>query len=151
MKTVAIVSLSLLATVAQAHAGAGTKGACPDVVKSSVDKAYPGSTIGSCKHETEDGHEQFEVKLTRKDGGAMELDVSPGGAILQTEEVVALSDVPEVVTKAFTAKYPKAKATRAEKETHADGGVFYELAFSGDKGKKKEATFAADGKFVEEE
>ena len=53
--------------------------------------------------------------------------------------------------KAFAAKYPKAKATRAEREVHEDNATYFELGFTADGGKKREATFAADGKFVEEE
>ena len=145
MKTT-LIALSLVV-----GAPALARAACPDPVKAAVDKAYPSSKIASCRHETEDGREQFEVKLTRTDGVAMELDVSPAGAILQTEEKVALSSVPDAVRKAFAAAHPKAKASRAEKETHADGGVFYELAFTGADGKRHESTFSADGKHVEDE
>ena len=123
---------------------------CPAAVTSAVDKKFPKSTVQVCKAEREDGHDQYEVKLTKADGSKVEVDVSPAGAILQTEEVVALDQVPAAVTKAFAAKYPKAKPTRAEKQTPATGKPSYELAFAVD-GKRKEATFAEDGTFVEEE
>jgi len=55
------------------------------------------------------------------------------------------------VTAAFEAKYPKTKASKAEKQTKADGTVTYEIAFKDAKGKKHEATFKEDGTFVEEE
>jgi hypothetical protein len=150
MKSTHLVLAFSLCGVRFAHAD-DKKPACPAAVTSAVAKAYPDGTVSSCKHEVEDGHEQFEVKLTRKAGGMLELDVSPDGKILQTEEQIELKDVPDAVTKAFAAKYPKAKATRAERELHADGNTYYELGFVGGKGKKQEATFAADGKFVEEE
>jgi hypothetical protein len=142
-----VVSLTLLPL--GAHAG-DKNGTCPDAVTSAVEKAYPQAKISKCKSEKEDGKVQFEVKLVTEEGKKLELDVSPEGAILQTEEVVAVADVPAAVSKAFAAKYPKAKIARAEKQTHADASVSYELAFQTDKG-KKEATFTADGKFVEEE
>jgi hypothetical protein len=120
---------------------------CPAPVKAAVDKAYPKAAIASCKAEKD----QFEVKLTKADGAALELDVSADGKILEIEEVIALDKVPAAVMKAFAAKYPKAKASKAEKQTHTkDSSVSYELAFDAD-GKKKEATFTQDGKFVEEE
>ncbi len=51
--------------------------------------------------------------------------------------------------KAFAAKYPKGKATGAEKQT-AGTAVTYEIAFTvGDQ--RKEATFDETGKLVEEE
>lgn|SRR5450432_2119895 len=141
---------ALLALPASADAKKPPAPTCPDAVKATVAKAYPDGKMTSCKHEVEDGREQFEAKVTRKDGGRLELDVATDGTILQTEEVIALGAVPAPVLEAFAAKYPKAKATRAEKQTHGDGGIFYELAFQGDKG-RKEATFAANGTFTEEE
>ncbi len=123
---------------------------CPAPVKATVEKAYPGDKILGCKEEKDEGVTLFEVKLERKGGGKVEIDVSPDGKILQTEEVVGLDTLPEAVTKAFAARYPGAKATRAEKQQKADGKVSYEIAWKTDKG-KKEATFAADGTFVEEE
>ncbi|HEY4183340.1 MAG TPA: hypothetical protein VGM90_41235 [Kofleriaceae bacterium] len=67
----------------------------------------------------------------------------------EKETVVKLKDVPVAVTKAFAAKYPKAKATKAEK-IEKGTEVSYELAWMDGK-KKREATFKADGSFVEEE
>jgi len=54
------------------------------------------------------------------------------------------------LTKAFAAKYPKAKLAAAEKQTHGAVAVTYELAFVA-AGARKEATFTEAGKFVEEE
>ena len=148
----AITIIAFLSCVASsARADDKKPAACPDAVTAAVAKAYPDGSVTSCKHEHEDGREQFEVKLARKGGAKLELDVSPEGKILQTEETVALKDVPDAVMKAFSTKYAKAKATKAEREVHEDGATYYELGFTGDKGKKQEATFAADGKFVEQE
>lgn len=129
---------------------ASAKGSCPEPVKESVSKAQPGSKIVSCKPETLKGKTQYEVKLKTADGKKLEVDAAPDGAILLTEETVAVSSVPEAVSKAFAARYSDAKATRAEKQTAADGKVAYELAWKA-AGKKKEATFDANGGFVSEE
>jgi hypothetical protein len=144
MKTLALV-LVLPATLA-----AAAPPPCPAAVTTAIEKKFPKATVQVCKAEREDGHDQFEVKLTKADGGKVEVDVSPAGAVLQTEEVVPLDQVPAAVKKAFAAKYPKATPTRAEKQTPATGKPSYELAFQVD-GKRKEATFAEDGAFVEEE
>jgi len=140
MKTLAI----LLALASTAHAD------CPAAVKASIDKAFAKSTITSCKAEKEHGHDQFEVKLTKADGAKAEVDVEPGGKIIQVEEKIALDKVPAAVMKAFAAKYPKAKVDQAEKQTPSEGKPTYELAFASGSG-RKEATFAEDGKFIEEE
>jgi hypothetical protein len=123
---------------------------CPAAVTSAIDKAFPKSTIDKCKLEHEHGHDQYEVKLTKADKSKVEADVSADGKILQIEESIALDKLPTAVTKAFAAKYPKAKLESAEKQTPSSGAVSYELAFTMD-GAKKEATFTEAGKFVEEE
>jgi hypothetical protein len=123
---------------------------CPAAVTAAVLKAHAGAAIASCKQEKENGKTQFEVKLAATAGKHIEIDVSPDGIILLTEETIALSDVPPAVTEAFAAKFGPATPTRAEMQTAADGRVTYELAFASGP-KKKEATFASDGSFVEEE
>jgi uncharacterized membrane protein YkoI len=135
----------LLAT----HAYAAPASPCPAAVTAGVMKAFPKATIGACKAEHEKGKDFFEVKLTKANGDKVEADVGADGTIMQIEEVIAVDALPAAVKKAFAAKYPKAKATAAEKQT-AGNDVRYEIAFQGDKG-KKEATFSADGSFIEEE
>lgn len=137
------ILVALAATTAIAHAD------CPKPVNDAIAKAFPKSTVTSCKAEKEHGHDQFEVRVAKADGAKAEVDVAPDGKILQVEEKIAVDKVPAAVMKAFAAKYPKAKATRAEKQT-ADSSVSYEIAF--DLGAAhKEATFDESGKFVEEE
>ena len=118
---------------------------CPTAVTDAIAKAFPKAKIDGCKAEKEHGHDQFEVRLTKADAKHAEVDVAPDGKILQVEEKIAPAELPDAVKKAFAAKYPKAKAERAEKQT-AGADVSYEIAFG-----TKEATFKADGTFVEEE
>src|SRR5579862_872814 len=112
-----IIALSLYAA-RDANAD-DKKPACPAAVAAAVAKAYPDGTISACKHEVEDGHDQFEVALTRKAGGSLELDVSPDGKILQTEEKIDLEEIPDAVLTAFAKRYPKAKPTSAERQVQA--------------------------------
>ena len=123
---------------------------CPAAVKTAITRAFPKSTITKCKPEHEHGRDQFEVKLTKDGGDAAEVDVTPDGKILQVEEKIPVDKVPPAVTKAFAAKYPKAKLDSAEKQTPGKGAPTYELAFATDRG-RKEATFTENGTFVEEE
>jgi len=131
--------LALFATPALADT------ACPKAVTDGVAKAFPKSKIDRCHSEHEDGKDIFEAKITRADGTKAEVDVSPDGSILQLEEKIAVDKLPDTVKKAFAARYPKAKAERAEKQT-AGKTVTYEIAFG-----ETEATFASDGRFIEEE
>ncbi len=149
--TFVLISLLAARTVRADNAKKpASKDACTATIKTAVDKAFPKATITKCKAETDKGVSLVEVKISKADGNAAEIDVALDGKILQVEEKVAIDKVPAAVMKAFAAKYPKAKADRAEKQSPTDGKPSYEIAFKDDKG-KKEATFTEDGKFVEEE
>ncbi len=143
----AILLVPLLAAPALAHAD--EPGRCPAPVIAGVSKAFPKLTISACKAERDHGKDIFEVKLVRPGGDRLEVDVASDGTILQVEEPIVLDALPDAVRKAFAARYPKAKATGANKQT-AGKDVRYEIAFVVDKS-SKEATFSADGVFVEEE
>ena len=106
-------------------------------------------TIAACKPERDHGKAFFEVKLARAASDRLEVDVAADGTILQVEEPIAVDALPDAVKKAFATKYPSAKPTGASKQT-AGKAVHYEIAFTVDKA-RKEATFSADGAFVDEE
>lgn len=137
-----LLSLALVTSVAHSVRAEDCRPAIAQVIA----KAFPKSTLKSCKPEGD----RVEVIVVKADGARIEVDVSADAKILMVEEVVPLDQVPAAVMKAFATRYPKAKATAAERQTPTTGTRSYELAFSAD-GKKKEATFAEDGKFVEEE
>jgi hypothetical protein len=128
------IALAILALPAIAAAD------CPAAVTTAIKQAFPADSIAGCK---KDG-DHFEVTFARK---GIEVDVSSAGAILLIEETIAVKDLPAAVAKAFAARYAQAKPTGAEKMTKADKSVLYEVAFVSDK--KHEATFRADGTFVE--
>jgi hypothetical protein len=149
MSSRTVITLAFAMLIAPGLAVAKTD--CPSPVKDAVKKAYPSSKVTACKEEKEKGKVQYEVKLETKEAKKLELDVSPEGSVLLTEEAIATGSVPKGVLAAFDAKYPKMKAAKADKQTKADGTVTYEIAFKDAKGKKHEATFKEDGTFVEEE
>jgi hypothetical protein len=138
-----------VAVLLAAPARADQPGRCPAPVVASVSKTFPRLTISACKPERDHGKDIFEVKLMRSGGERLEVDVAADGTILQVEEPMAVDALPDPVKKAFTAKYPRARATGANKQT-AGKDVRYEIAFVVDKA-RKEATFSANGAFVEEE
>ena len=145
MRTLIILNLLLVPTIAAAG-----KVGCPKPVLDAIDGAYPKATVLACKQEKEDGRTLFEAKVKTADGRKLELDVSPEGKVLQSEEVVAQDTLPEVVRSAFAARYPGVKADRAERMITGEGKVSFEISFHAGKARKA-ATFAEDGAFVEEE
>jgi uncharacterized membrane protein YkoI len=135
--------------VVLAAAGSVAHADCPKPVVDAIAKAFPGASLTRCKAEKEHGRDQFEARLVRSDGAKLEVDLAPDGTILQIEEAIAVDKLPAAVSKAFAARYPKGKATGAEKQT-AGKVVTYEIKF--DLGAaRKEATFDESGKFIEEE
>jgi hypothetical protein len=154
MRTLTALVLSLHIGASAAHADgrkpvAPTAG-CPVAVITSASRAFPGAKLIACKAAKDAWSDRFEVKLARKVGGAIEVDFASNGNVLQIQETTAITKLPDAVAKAFKAKYPRAKANHAEKQTITDKGVFFEIAFKVD-GKTKKATFAAAGAFVEEQ
>jgi hypothetical protein len=136
--------MTLLAFAAPAAASP-----CPAGVTAAVLKAHAGAAIERCKAETEYGKLKYEVEIVPKGGKRLELEVDTKGTILLTEESVDLAVVPPAVMNAFAAQFPGAKATRAVKQTDADGNVSYELSF-GAGAAEKDATFTEDGAPVED-
>ncbi len=133
-----------------ANASRASLEACPGPVTLTIAQKFPDGLITACKAEHEDGHDQFEVKLTDKIGAKSEADVAPDGTILQIEQIIPLDKVPAAVMAALRAKYPGMTPTRAEQQTRPGHPSTYELAFP-DGGQAKEATFGEDGSFVSQE
>jgi hypothetical protein len=146
MRSIWIVVAVMAAYVVSPSVGS----ACPAPVKAAIAKAYPESKIVRCARTKEDGKVVYEALIKTSAGKSLELDVTPQGSLLQTEETVALDAVPPAVMQGLETRFPKAQATRAVKQTAANGKVSYEMAFRLGKA-KKEATFSEDGTLLEEE
>src|ERR1700682_2596435 len=99
MKRMLVVSSVLCLGAGFALASTDT---CPAPVTAAINKAYPASTVASCKKEVEKGNTLYEVKVTTKQASMVEVDVAPDGKILQTEMKVSLEAVPKAVMDGFT-------------------------------------------------
>ncbi|CAN5423107.1 hypothetical protein BH11MYX1_BH11MYX1_00350 [soil metagenome] len=143
---VASILASGLASGGVAMADKIELGAVPAAVTKAFAARYP--KLAPTQAEKEVGKDKvvtYELKAEKT-----EATFTADGTFLEEETVVALATLPAAVTKAFAARYPKAKADRAEKQVKADKTTTYELAFTSTKG-RTEATFKEDGAFVEEE
>ncbi|MDX2086861.1 MAG: hypothetical protein SFX73_03375 [Kofleriaceae bacterium] len=130
---------SLTLTVTRADAG------CPTAVTDGAKKALPGAALLRC--EPDGGH--FEATLQRADKTLVELELSANGEVLAIEEAVPIASLPSPVLKAVRARYPKSTLHKAERITKGKD-VSFEVEVKLATG-VKEATFKADGTFVEEE
>lgn len=123
---------------------AAAKVALPAAIEAAFKKAYPSATIKHVSKEKENGVELYEVESV--DGTQpRDLVYKADGTLVEYEEAIAASAVPQAVTAALKARYPTATVTNAEK-FFKDGSLSYELALKG--AKIKEATLTPEGKWV---
>jgi uncharacterized membrane protein YkoI len=126
----------------------------PKAVMDAIKGRFPDADITSAEKETEDGKIVFDIALKSK-GKKYEMDIEENGTIVEIEKEVASKDLPEGVTKAIEAKYPKAKIkeimevnkVKDKKETPDHYEVIIETA---DK-KEQEIEVSLDGKTIKEE
>jgi biopolymer transport protein ExbD len=144
MSTSRILLVVLLAASSASLAQADPT--CPATIIDAAKQAFPSAALTRCVAE----RAGFEVEMRRQDRSIVELEISARGEIQLIEEAVPVAAIPAAVTKAFTARYPRATIRKAEKLTRADKRVSFELAFEVAK-VRREATFKVDGTFVEEE
>src|SRR5947209_4784596 len=79
----------------------------PKVIKDAILGRFPGAEVNSVEKEKENGKVVYDVEL-KQQGRKYEMDILENGTIVEIEKEVASNDVPEAVTKAVTAKFPKA-------------------------------------------
>jgi uncharacterized membrane protein YkoI len=126
----------------------------PKAIMDAIKGRFPDADITSAEKEKEGDKVVFDIELKSK-GKKYEMDIEENGTILQVEKEVAAKDLPEGVTKAIEAKYPKSKIkeimevnkVKDKKETPDHYEVVIETA---DK-KEKELEVSLDGKTIMEE
>ena len=117
---------AVLALAIPAHAAKPAGKKLPAAVFASFEKSYPTAKVKNWSTEKNDGVLCYEVESmdgkTRRD-----LIYSADGAVLEIEEGMKPSDLPEPVTLAISKAYPKGVVKTAEKLTR---GSFtgYEVA-----------------------
>jgi uncharacterized membrane protein YkoI len=140
MKTL-IGMIAMMTVAAGLPAGAGD---CPKEVKAAAEKAHAGAKIGACHEEREDGSTLYEVALRTSDGKQLEVEISPDGAIVETEEIVSADALPAAVLKTVQKEHPGGKVGKVERITAADGAVSYEVVVTSG-GRSQELTLSAAG------
>ena len=102
----------------------------PKEVAAAFTQAYPNAKALHASKENEDGAVEYEIEsvegTTHRD-----IDYKPDGTLIEVEETIGATDVPDAVSKAITARYPKASITRREKVTTKAGAVSYEFGVKG--------------------
>ncbi len=119
------------------------KASVPAAVLKAFADAYPKAVIKGCKTESEKGKKFFEVESldgkTKRD-----LLYTADGTVVEVEESVEMSQVPDAVTKALKKDFPSGKIVGSEKTTHGGTTSFEFVVKSGNK--KVEVAYSPEGK-----
>jgi hypothetical protein len=117
----------------------------PSAVVAAFEKAYPKATVRGYGKEKENGKTFYEVESSE---GTISRDVlfTPEGKIVEVEESMPPSELPQAISKAFLGKFPKATITKAEKIMH-DNKTGYEVAGQQDS-KRVSMELDSDGKIL---
>jgi DNA gyrase/topoisomerase IV subunit B len=126
----------------------------PRAVMAAIKAHFPDPEFTSLTKETTGTKVVYDIELKQK-GRKHEMDVREDGTVLEIENEVAAKDLPEAVTKALDAKYPKAAIKEAMEVNKVTGKdlklLHYELTVETAGGKKMEVLVTADGKSVKTE
>jgi hypothetical protein len=126
----------------------------PKAVQEAIKKRFPGAEVTGIEKDTDDGKDLYTVEL-KHNGRKYEMDIQEDGTIDEIEKAIALKDLPEAVTRALEARYPRATLKDAmevydvvgKDETLSEYTVSLETA-----GKKDvDVRVSLDGKTIKEE
>lgn len=120
----------------------------PPAAQATIQSHTSGGTIESITCEKEEGEHFYKVEYT-KNGRAFEMEVDDKGNIMETEEILAITDLPPEVHEVINSESAGGVIKELVLETE-DGKVFYEVEFEKD-GKKHEVKIAEDGTVLEHE
>jgi hypothetical protein len=126
----------------------------PEKIKATINKRLPGAEITSAEKEKEDGKVVYDIEL-KSEGRKYEMDILEDGTIVEIEKEVASKDVPEAVTKAIEAKYPKSTVKEVMEVNKVEGKketpIHYEVTIDTAEKKGMEVIVSLDGKKVQTE
>ncbi|MBA4192813.1 MAG: hypothetical protein C0467_33025 [Planctomycetaceae bacterium] len=154
LRTAAVFTVALVVASGRADEEKLPLDKLPKAVADAVKKRFPKAELVEAAMETEG--EKVEYEVTIKDGG-IKIDVmlTPDGKITLIEKEIAAKDLPNAVTKALDAKYPKATIKVAEEVTKVTDGKealdFYEVVLVTAEKKTFEVKLTAEGKITETE
>jgi hypothetical protein len=126
----------------------------PKAVSDAIKGRFPDAEVTSVEKETEDGAVVYDVELKHK-GVKHEMDIKEDGTILEIENEIPAKNLPEAVSKAIEAKYPKSTIKEAMEVNKVSGKDekldHYEVTLETAEKKSIEVTVSLDGKTIKEE
>lgn len=123
----------------------------PQPVLDAFQKAYPNAKDLEYEEEQRDGKTYYEIEYweNKKQYDAL---YTPDGVLIEKEEEIALSEVPEAVVQAVKKEYPSGKLKKkAEKVMDAQGNLAgYEIEVK-ERGKEWDVYTDVNGKILRKE
>ena len=116
----------------------------PDAVQRTVTEQSKGATIKGLSQEVENGETQYEVELM-VDGHSKDVTIDPSGSVIEIEEQVQLSSLPEAVQTGIKQSAGKAQISLIESVSKTGALRYYEVHIKR-AGKKWEIKIGTDGK-----
>lgn len=118
------------------------------VIKAVKDK-FPGAKIKEAEKEEEDGQTLYELELTYE-GHKYDVTAKADGTITEIEKQIKPADLPQAVSQALKAKYPKAEIEKAEEVTKGAKKTYEVIVVTAAK-QTLEVVLDHSGKILEEE
>src|SRR5947209_12710424 len=144
IKIIIICSCLFLAATSLAAAEKKIKKSdLPAAVQKTADEQSQGATVKGYNQEVENGKTYYEVELT-VNGHSKDVSMDPDGKVVEIEEEVALTSLPEAVHKGLTDQAKGGKITRVESLTKGGKLVAYEAQVVNDK-QRSEIQVGPDG------
>jgi hypothetical protein len=112
----------------------------PAAVKAAFEREYPNTKA------TWDKEDQGYEAEFKKDGKEMSVIIDGSGKIIETETMIAVTDLPAPISDYMSKHYSGMKVEEAAKIINANGDVTYEAEI-----KEKDVVFDANGNFLKEE
>ncbi|MFI5455228.1 MAG: PepSY-like domain-containing protein [Isosphaerales bacterium] len=125
----------------------------PKAVLDAVKAKFPKAELTGATKETEEGKTTYEIALKDK-GQKVDVALTADGKITEIETEIAARDLPEAVSSALEAKYPKATIKKAELITEIDGAKEsknYEVVVVTEAKKSLEVKVSPEGKILKED
>ena len=122
-----------------------SRNALPSAVAAVADKESQGATLKGYSREVENGQTYYEVETIRN-GKTRDVLIDRNGSVVEIEEEVAMSSLPEAVQKGLQSVAGAARVTKIESVTKG-GTTTYEAAIRNG-ARKSEIKVDAQGKVV---
>jgi len=122
----------------------------PKAVLDAVKAKFPKAKLTTASQETESGKTIYEVAFVYREH-KFEVECTADGNFVAIDRQLKLEELPKVVAKTLTEKFPRGKYEVIEEVTKKNKIECYEVEMTTSEGKKVEVQIDPSGKVIKEE